>query len=133
MDDHGLQPDALEEALSRSRARVVVVVQPLFQNPTGATVPAARQTHILEFAQRHRAIVVEDDFARYMAHSDRPPLPPAMITRDPHGSVIHIRSLTKITSPNLRVAAVAARGPVMARLRAALVIDAIPSRGAHCA
>lgn len=124
MDDQGMQPDALEEALSRSRARVVVV-QPLFQNPTGATMTAARQTQILELAERHGAFVVEDDFARYMAHSDSPPLPPAMITRDPHGSVIHVRSLTKVTSPNLRVTAVAARGPVMARLRAAFVIDAM--------
>lgn len=124
MDDQGMQPDALEEVLSRSRARVVVV-QPLFQNPTGATMSAARQTQILELAERHRAFVVEDDFARYMAHSDSPPLPPAMITRDSHGSVIHVRSLTKVTSPNLRVAAVAARGPVMARLRAAFVIDAM--------
>lgn len=98
MDNQGMQPDALEEALSRSKAQVVVV-QPLFQNPTGATMTAARQAQIMELAERHRAFVVEDDFARYMAHSDSPPLPPAMITRDTHGIMIHVRSLTRSPHP----------------------------------
>lgn len=127
-DHQGMRPDALEEALSRSGARVVVV-QPLFQNPTGATMTAERQTQVLDLAARHGAFVVEDDFARDMAHGDSAPLPPPMITRDPHGCVVHVRSLTKVTSPNLRVAAVAARGPAMARLRAAFVVDtmAVPT------
>lgn len=124
MDEQGLRPEALDEALARSGARVVVV-QPLFQNPTGATMTVERQDEILRIAGRHGAFVVEDDFGRYMAHADSPPLPPAMITRDPLGSVVHVRSLTKVASPNLRVAAVAARGPVMARLRAAFLIDAM--------
>lgn len=123
-DDQGMRPDALEEALRRSGARVVVV-QPLFQNPTGATMTAARQAEVLELAAGHGAFVVEDDFARHLAHGDSPPLPPPMITRDSRGNVVHVRSLTKVTSPNLRVAAVAARGPVMARLRAAFVVDAM--------
>ncbi len=124
VDDKGMRIEALEEALVRSRARLVVV-QPLFQNPTGATMTSARQTELRDLARRHGAFVVEDDFARRMAHADSPPLPPPMIAHDADGSVIHIRSLTKVTSPNLRVAAVAARGPVMARLRAAFVIDAM--------
>jgi DNA-binding transcriptional MocR family regulator len=48
-----------------------------------------------------------------------------MIFDDPHGTVVHIRSLTKVTSPNLRVGAIAARGPVLARLRSAHVIDTL--------
>jgi len=66
---------------------------------------------------------VEDDFARHMAHADSSPTPPPMIADDPDGTVVHIRSLTKVTSPNLRVGALAARGPVLARLRSAVVVD----------
>lgn len=124
MDEHGIRPDDLDAALERSGARVVVV-QPLFQNPTGATMTAERQAQLLQIARRHRAFVVEDDFARHMAHADAAPLPPPLIAQDPDGAVVHIRSLTKVTSPNVRVAAVAARGPVMARLRAAFVIDSM--------
>ncbi|MFB7264787.1 aminotransferase class I/II-fold pyridoxal phosphate-dependent enzyme, partial [Streptomyces nojiriensis] len=39
------------------------------------------------------------------------------------GVVVHVRSLTKVTSPSLRVGAVAARGPVVDRLRAIQIVD----------
>lgn len=122
LDEHGMRPAHLDEALARSGAKAVVL-QPLFQNPTGVAMTVTRQAEILEIAHRHGAFIVEDDFARHMSHRDTAPLPPPMIAQDSRGSVVHIRSLTKVTSPNLRVAAVAARGPVMARLRAAFVID----------
>ncbi|RST15222.1 PLP-dependent aminotransferase family protein [Streptomyces sp. WAC05374] len=122
LDAEGLRADHLDEALGRTGARVVIV-QPLFQNPTGACLSAARQREILRVARQHGAFVIEDDFARHMAHADAGPTPPPMVADDPDGTVVHIRSLTKVTSPNLRVGALAARGPVMARLRAAHLID----------
>src|SRR5262245_651713 len=87
-----------------------------FQNPTGASFSVARQSDIRRIARGHGAFVIEDDFARHMTHADAsaPPLP--MIAGDPYGTVIQIRSLTKVTSPNLRVGALAARGPVAAKL-----------------
>ncbi|MET8042668.1 PLP-dependent aminotransferase family protein [Micromonospora sp. NPDC005215] len=122
MDADGLHSDHLDRALARTRARVIIV-QPLFQNPTGASLSMARQQEIRAIARRHAAFVIEDDFARHMAHADASTAPPPMVADDPDGTVVHIRSLTKVTSPNLRVAAIAARGPVLARLRSAHVID----------
>ncbi len=124
LDAEGMCADHLDRALSRTRARVVAL-QPLFQNPTGASLSPARQAEIRIIARRHAAFVIEDDFARHMAHADATDSPPPMIFDDPDGTVVHIRSLTKVTSPNLRVGAIAARGPVMARLRSALVIDTL--------
>jgi DNA-binding transcriptional MocR family regulator len=74
-------------------------------------------------ARRHGAFVVEDDFARQLAHTDAGPAPDPLAADDDDGVVVHIRSLTKSTSPNLRIGVVAARGPVLDRLRAALVVD----------
>lgn len=122
LDAEGMRPDYLDEALAHSRARVVIV-QPLFQNPTGISLTQQRGHDIRQIARRHGAFVIEDDFARHLAHPDAGPLPPPLIAEDPDGVVVHIRSLTKVTSPNLRVGALAARGPVMSRLRAALIID----------
>jgi DNA-binding transcriptional MocR family regulator len=122
LDREGMRPDLLEQALERTSARVIVM-QPLFQNPTGASMSVARQREITALARRYEAFVVEDDFARLLPHSDAPVPAPPMIADDPDGVVVHIRSLTKATSPNLRVGALAARGPVLARLRAAQVID----------
>lgn len=122
MDGEGIAPGHLERALAQTGARLVVV-QPSFQNPTGISHTEARQADLVDLAVRHGAFLVEDDFARHLAHSDASPLPPPLVERDPSGAVIHIRSLTKATSPNLRVAGVAGRGPVMARLRAAHMVD----------
>lgn len=124
MDEDGLLPTYLDEALTRTRARVVVL-QPTFQNPTGTVMPPERREQVRQIARRHQAFVVEDDFARGLVHADAPAPPPPMITDDPDGTVVHIRSLTKMTSPNLRVGAVAARGPVLARLRTALLVDTL--------
>ncbi|MGC4856682.1 PLP-dependent aminotransferase family protein [Micromonospora sp. DT4] len=124
LDANGMCSDHLDQALTRTRARVVIV-QPLFQNPTGVSLSVARQEEIRAIARRHAAFVIEDDFARHMAHADAIPSPPPMIFGDPDGTVVHIRSLTKVTSPNLRVGAIAARGPVLARLRSAHIIDTL--------
>lgn len=123
LDDFGMVPEALGEALARTGARVVVV-QPLFQNPTGTTMTVERRRRIRAVAREHGAFVVEDDFARYLAHTGSRAEPP-MIAEDESGTVVHIRSLTKPTSPNLRIAALASRGPVTARLREAATADSL--------
>ncbi|MDK1473487.1 PLP-dependent aminotransferase family protein [Streptomyces sp. 549] len=122
IDADGVRPDLLADAFRRTGARVFVS-QPLFQNPTGAVLSAARRPEVLAVARAAGAFVVEDDYARWMAHEDAAPLPPALAADDPDGVVVHLRSLTKITSPSMRVGALAARGPVMERLRAIQVVD----------
>ncbi|OLR92695.1 aminotransferase-like domain-containing protein [Actinokineospora bangkokensis] len=122
LDGEGLRADHLDAALAGSGARVVVV-QPLHQNPTTVSLSPQRRLDLREAARKHGAFLVEDDFARHLAHAGAPPTPPPLIADDPDGTVVHIRSLTKATSPNLRVAALAARGPALARLRAAHVVD----------
>ena len=42
---------------------------------------------------------------------------------DADGVVVHIRSLTKVTAPSMRIAALTARGPAFDRLRNVQVID----------
>jgi DNA-binding transcriptional MocR family regulator len=65
--------------------------------------------------------VIEDDCARRLGHGGQ--LPPPLLADDPYGTVVHVSSLTKPTSPNLRVGALVARGPVLERLRAIQVVD----------
>ncbi|MFE4467305.1 PLP-dependent aminotransferase family protein [Leifsonia sp. NPDC056824] len=124
LDGDGMVPDALDEALSRTRARVVIV-QPLHQNPTATTMTPDRQRQIRDIARQHSAFVIEDDFARMLTHADAPDQPAPLITEDPNGTVILLRSLTKCTSPNIRVAAIAARGAANQRIRAALMVDTL--------
>jgi DNA-binding transcriptional MocR family regulator len=122
IDAEGIKPALLADAFRASGARVLVC-QPLFQNPTGAVLAPGRRTEVLRIARAAGAFVVEDDFVRRLVHEDAGPLPPPLAAEDPDGVVVHVGSLTKVTSPSFRVSALAARGPVFERLRAIQVVD----------
>ncbi|MFJ9029966.1 PLP-dependent aminotransferase family protein [Streptomyces sp. NPDC102274] len=122
VDPDGVRPELLAAAFRASGARVFVC-QPLFQNPTGAVLCAARRPEVLRIAREAGAFVVEDDFVRRLVHEDAGPLPGPLAADDPDGVVVHVCSLTKATSPSLRVGVLAARGPVLERLRAIHVVD----------
>ncbi|MDA5285391.1 PLP-dependent aminotransferase family protein [Streptomyces sp. Isolate_45] len=122
VDAEGVRPELLAAAFEATGARVFVC-QPVFQNPTGAVLSAARRPEVLRIARAAGAFVVEDDYARHMAHDDSGPLPATLASEDPDAVVVHVRSLTKPTSPSLRVGAIAARGPVLDRLRAIQIVD----------
>ncbi|WP_371615054.1 PLP-dependent aminotransferase family protein [Streptomyces sp. NBC_00454] len=122
MDADGVRPELLAAAFEATGARVFVC-QPLFQNPTGAVLSDERRAEVLRIARAAGAFVVEDDYARSLVHEDSGPLPATLASEDTDGVVVHVRSLTKITSPSLRVGALTARGPVRDRLRAIQVVD----------
>ncbi|MFJ5266098.1 PLP-dependent aminotransferase family protein [Streptomyces sp. NPDC088387] len=120
VDDGGVRVDLLADAFATTGARVFYC-QPLFHNPTGVVLAPDRRRRVTEIAHAAGAFVVEDDFARRLGHGGQ--LPPPLVADDAYGAVVHISSLTKPASPNLRVGALVARGPVMERLRAIQVVD----------
>jgi len=65
MDDDGLIPEALEEALRRTTARgrqaKFLYTVPNFHNPAGVTLAAARRQPILDICRRAGLLVVEDN------------------------------------------------------------------------
>ncbi len=122
VDADGVRPDLLEAAFRATGARVFVC-QPLFQNPTGAVLSAARRPEVLRITRAAGAFLVEDDFVRRLVHADAGPLPRPLAADDQEGVVVHVCSLTKATSPSFRVCALAARGPVLERLRAIQVVE----------
>ncbi|MFE1015765.1 PLP-dependent aminotransferase family protein [Streptomyces sp. NPDC058794] len=122
VDADGVRPALLADAFRATGARVFVC-QPLFQNPTGAVLAPERRGEVLSIARAAGAFVVEDDFVRRLVHEDAGPLPAPLAADDPDGVVVHVCSLTKATSPSFRVSALAARGPVLERLRAIQVVD----------
>lgn len=120
MDSEGIRTDLLADAISRTGSRLLVV-QPAFANPSGVTLAGHRRRQIIELAEQHSLFVIEDDYARYLGIDGDPP--PPLTAQDPNGHVVHIRSLTKPVGPGMRVAALCARGPALARLRAAKMLD----------
>ncbi len=119
-DSGGVRPDLLAAAFKATGSRLLYC-QPTFQNPTGSVLAADRRAEVLAAARDAGAFVIEDDFARWLAHER--PAPPPLIADDPDGRVVHIASLTKPISANLRVGALIARGPVAERLAALRLVD----------
>jgi DNA-binding transcriptional MocR family regulator len=118
-DARGIRPDLLADALERSGARLVYL-QPLYANPHGATLALERRTAVLEAVRAANAFLIEDDAFRDLGFG---PAPPPLFGEDPDGHVVQLRSLTKPAAPGLRIGAVVARGPALARLRAARIVE----------
>ncbi|MGH3387902.1 MAG: PLP-dependent aminotransferase family protein, partial [Actinomadura sp.] len=124
-DHDGVRPDLLADAFAMTGARVFYC-QPTFHNPTGAVLSPRRREQVTAVARAAGAFVIEDDFARHLAIE---PAPPPLAAHDTDGRVVYVGSLTKATSPSLRVAAVIARGPAAARIRATQLVAAFfPAR-----
>ncbi|WP_341720774.1 PLP-dependent aminotransferase family protein [Micromonospora sp. FIMYZ51] len=119
-DADGVRPDQLAAAFARTGARLFYC-QPLHANPHGATLAAHRRARVAETVRDAGAFLIEDDYARDLTIDGEPPAP--LAADDPDGHVVYLRSLTKSTAPGLRVAALGARGPAGARLRAARLLD----------
>ncbi|SCL25448.1 DNA-binding transcriptional regulator, MocR family, contains an aminotransferase domain [Micromonospora nigra] len=119
-DAEGVLPDQLAAAFARTGARLFYC-QPLYANPTGATLAGHRRAEVTEAVRDARAFLIEDDYARDLTIDGEAPPPLAADDRDGH--VIYLRSLTKSAAPGLRIAAIGARGPAGARLRAGRLLD----------
>jgi DNA-binding transcriptional MocR family regulator len=119
-DRDGVIPEHLAEAFARTGAQALYC-QPVYHNPTGAVLAAGRRPAVLGAAAAAGAFVIEDDFARWLSHNQRPPAP--LLADDGDGRVVYLTSLTKVASPSLRVGAMIARGPVARRLRALRAVD----------
>ena len=105
--------DALDDALGASGARLFYA-QPHFANPTGALWTPAESLAILDVARARNAFVIDDDWAHdFGIEADARPI----IADDTDGHVVYLRSLTKSVSSALRVGAVVARGPALARIQ----------------
>ncbi|MDX5381657.1 MAG: PLP-dependent aminotransferase family protein [Rhodobacterales bacterium] len=101
MDADGMRTDALEVALKANpRARMIYTV-PDFQNPTGVTLSLERRKRLIELANRHDVIVLEDTPYRHIRFA-RETLP-TLKSLDTQGRVIHLGSFSKVLVPGLRI------------------------------
>jgi len=104
MDDKGLIPSALSEAITKVRAAggkiKFLYCIPNFQNPSGVTMPAARRTEILDICREAEIFVVEDNPYGLLGFDGQ--VPNAMRAED-HENVIYLGSFSKTIVPGLRV------------------------------
>jgi DNA-binding transcriptional MocR family regulator len=113
LDDAGIDLGELREVIQQHHPRLLVVT-PSFQNPTGVTLPLERRKRLVELAQRHGLVLVENDIYSELRYQGKPL--PTLKQLDESGSTILLRSYSKVSFPGLRVGWAIAPRPVIARL-----------------
>jgi 2-aminoadipate transaminase len=117
MDDDGLVPEALEEAIAAvaadgRRAKFLYTV-PAFHNPAGVTLAEERRDKILEIAQRHRLLVLEDNPYGLLGFEEEPPVPLRARARE---GVLYLGTFSKTFAAGIRVGWVLAPHAVREKL-----------------
>jgi len=104
MDDEGLIPAALEEAIraverSGRKAKFLYTI-PTFQNPAGVTLSEQRREQVLDICERAGMLVVEDDPYGMLSFEGDAPLPLRARRRE---GVFYVSTFSKTFAPGLRV------------------------------
>ena len=97
VDGHGLDTGRLPEA---ERARLAYVT-PSHLFPLGGVLPIGRRQALLQWAARHDAWIIEDDYDGEFRYGQRPI--DALQSIDTEGRVIYVGTFSKALSPQLRL------------------------------
>jgi 2-aminoadipate transaminase len=99
-DDDGIIPESLDEVASRGRVKLLYTI-PNFQNPSGRLMTQERRRRVLELAEKHDFLVIEDDPYGELVYVDDADTTP-MKAHDTSGRVIYLGSFSKVLAPGLR-------------------------------
>ncbi len=96
MDQEGLDTEALATLLQTKSIKYVYVI-PEFQNPSGLTMSLARRKRLVELAEQHNFIILEDAPYSDLRFEGDPM--PTIYSLDPNGRTIYLGSFSKTFSP----------------------------------
>jgi 2-aminoadipate transaminase len=106
-DDEGIVIDDLrgkiERATSEGRRVKCLYTIPNFQNPSGVTLAAGRRSQLLDIADEHDLLIIEDDayFDLYFDRETSRLVPLAALRPD---RVVYLGTFSKVLAPGLRSA-----------------------------
>jgi len=100
MDENGLNPDALREALKSNKRVKMIYTIPSFHNPAGLTQSQSRREEILAIAQEFNVPILEDDPYGLLGFEGAPPR--AIRAMDDQ-QVIYLGSFSKTIASGLRL------------------------------
>ena len=110
VDEDGMVVELVEDLLQQHHPRLIYTI-PNFQNPSGASLSAARRRRLLTLAGRYNIPILEDDFVGDLRYEGR--ALPAIKALDHVGQVIYVGTFSKLLMPGLRVGFLVADGPIL--------------------
>jgi 2-aminoadipate transaminase len=117
MDDDGVIPEAIEEALDRladeGRTAKMLYLVPNHQNPAGVSLTVERRERVAEIVERYDLIVLEDNPYGLLDFEGRTWT--ALRTLIPD-RVVYVGTVSKTFAPGTRIGWVAAPGPIRDKL-----------------
>jgi 2-aminoadipate transaminase len=113
-DDDGMDTEDLARVLAEHPRAKLIYVVPDFANPTGTTLSLERRRRLIELANEHDVLVVED--TPYRALRYRGQHLPTLKSLDSRGRVLHLGSFSKILAPGLRLGWAVAEPDILEKL-----------------
>lgn len=126
VDAHGMLVDALERALpSAHRKPRFVYALPTFQNPSGVSLTQHRRQDLLDLANEHDLLIIEDDpYGEFWFDEGAEPMRPLRSLPGSEERVVYCGTFSKILAPGVRLAyCVAPQDMVDLLLRAKRGVD----------
>ena len=106
LDESGIRTDELEETVVRlkdyGKKLKLLYVVPDFQNPSGITAPESRRSQLINIAEKHDLLIIEDSPYREIRFEGKTQR--TMYELDYTGRVLTLFTFSKIFAPGFRVA-----------------------------
>jgi len=116
MDDNGMIMEELEKTLIANPQAKLIYTVPEFQNPTGITLAGDRRKRMVELAEEHDVIIIEDS-PYYEIRFEGENIP-AIKSFDTKGDrVIYLGSFSKTLCPGIRLGWACASFEILDRYR----------------
>jgi 2-aminoadipate transaminase len=112
VETDGPDMSALERALAKEVPRFLYVI-PDFQNPAGVTCSAAKRRRIVELAEKHGFLIVEDAPYRLLRYRGKEE--PTIYEMAPERT-LHMSSFTKLIAPGVRTGFMIGPPAIIAKL-----------------
>ena len=96
VDKNGICLESLESSNTK-----LVYITPSHQYPTGVSMPITNRLKLLEWAEREKGLIIEDDYDSELSYENRPI--PSLQGLDNYDRVVYMGTFAKSLSPALRV------------------------------
>ena len=117
MEEDGISPEALEQAILQHPNAKMLYLIPTFQNPTGITTGVEKRRRIYEIAKKYRLPILEDNPYGELRFAGCEI--PTIKSMDTEGLVIYCSSFSKILSAGMRLGFVLAPAAIVSKMAVA--------------